>query len=183
MNTKESQINEEQILRERAEKYAVASTSAAEKAVIDTIAVLGVGRQKFGISSVKLEVIEKTPSIAHLPELPQVVRGLVQIRGELIAAVDMAGWFQITGGDGSYIAVVSNGDGKKLGMIIDTVLGFRNLVEGDMAESFFESKDKGGRPIIGATRDLVTILDVDMLFASAEIRRDNENTKIGMRRT
>ena len=177
MNTWETRLSDDAILDERAAKYAAGAQTTVEKRVIDTVAILGVGRQRFGISSPKLEVIEKTPPIAHIPEPPPMVRGVVQIRGELIAAVDLAAWFRIDGSTGSHIAVMTVGKGIKLGGLVDSVLGFRDIEEGEMVKTFFDSGDKGGRPVLGATRDLVTLLDVDKLFKSSKIRRDIKSDK------
>ena len=180
MSTTETESNVEEILRQRAEKYASAMDSRFQRTIVDTVVVLGVGRQKLGVSSRKLEVIDKTPTIAYLPEMPPVIRGVMQIRGELMAAVDVARWFEIeTRSGATLLAVVSDGRGRKLGLLVDEVLGFREIAEDELVEGFFGNRDEAGRPISGTTRDLVAIIDVERLFDSAEIAYEHAGLKRG----
>ena len=170
MSTTETASNVEEILRQRAEKYASTTDSEFDRAIFDTVVVLGVGRQKIGVSSRKLEVIDKPPAIADLPEMPRVIRGVLQIRGELMAAVDIARWFDIeTDRCEPLLAVVVDASDRKLGLLVDEVLGFREIAEDELVEGFFGNKEEGGRPISGTTRDLVAIIDVEKLFESSAI--------------
>lgn len=171
MTAEVSQARADEILRQRADKYALLDEREAVKEIVDTVVVVGVGGQKIGISVKHLEVIGKTPPIAHLPGLPPMVRGVLQHRGELLAAVDIGRWLGIAGKPShAFFAIIEGAGKRKICLLVDQVLGFREVEEGELVESFFGNEQSEGRPVSGTTRDLVAILDVDRLFQANEIR-------------
>ena len=174
MNTPETVSRGEDILNIRAEKYAALPDEDQNRTIIDTVVVLGVGKQKFGIPIDTLEVIIKTPPIAHLPGLPPLIRGTLQNRGELLAAVDIARWYDIESkGEEVFLAVIGDADGRKLGLLVDEVLGFKDIAEDDLVVSFFGNTDRDRRPISATTRDLIAIIDVRQLFENPNITLSN----------
>ncbi len=172
MSTEDTPLSEMSIMEQRAAEYAALADARQKDTVVETVVVLGVGKQKIGISSVKLDIVEKSPPIAYLPGLPRVVTGVLQLRGGLLAAVDIAGWFGIKGGGGSFIAVVVDSTGRKLGLLVDEVIGFREIHREELVEGFFGKKAQGGYPVWGTTRDMITIIDVEKLFDCPETRFD-----------
>ncbi len=170
MNRLESPSDTKALLRMRAEKYAAEAASERARAVVDTVVVLGIGGQKIGISSVRLGVIGKAPPVAPLPEMPSLIRGVVQIRGEVMAAVDIARWLQIgSGRSAPLIAVVEDVSRRKLGLLVDEVIGFREIAKDELVENFFGNKVEREHPVSGTTRDLIAIIDVSKLFLGEQI--------------
>jgi chemotaxis signal transduction protein len=171
MTAEVSEARTEDVLRQRADKYAQIDEREKAKEVVDTVVVLGVGGQKIGVSVGNLDVIGKTPPVAHLPGLPSMVQGVLQHRGELLAAVDVARWMGISGEPTHpFTAIIEGFDGRKLCLLVDRVLGFREIEKGEVVESFFGSDKSEGRPVAGTTRDLVAIVDVEKLFDSPELK-------------
>lgn len=161
----------EDVLNSRAEKYAAPLDVTSNGNIIDTVVVVCVEKQKFGISIDKLEMIARTPPIAHLPGLTPLIRGTLQNRGELLAAVDIARWYDIESKDGgAFFAVVVDSSGRKLGLLIDDILGFRDIAEDDLAGSYFSGNTRDGHPIAATTRDLIAIIDVEQMFEHPSIK-------------
>jgi len=171
MTAEVSEARAEDILRQRADKYARLDEREAAREIVDTVVVMGVGGQKIGVSVKHLEVIGKAPPIAHLPGLPPMVRGVLQHRGELLAAVDIGRWLGTPGKPShAFLAIIEGADKRKICLLVDQVLGFREVAEGEIVESFFGNEKSEGRPVSGTTRDLVAIVDVERLLQSQEIR-------------
>ena len=176
MNTTDTPDTALDILSVRAAKYAALPDARLNRTIIDSVVVLRVGDQSFGIPSTALERIGRTPPIAHLPGLPRVVRGTLQNRGELLSAVDIAKWYRIdnaVGGD--FFSVVVHSSGRKLALLIDSVIGFRDIAQEDLAESFWDKSDHEGIPLTATTRDLIAIIDVEQMFESPEIVSKSQN--------
>jgi chemotaxis signal transduction protein len=170
MNRAELPPHVREILKQRSEKYASEVNIDQDHAILDTVVVMGLCKQKIGVSIGKIKVIGKTPPIAHLPAMPPVIRGVILKNGELMAVVDISGWLGIdAAADTPLIAVVEGPSGRKLGLLIDEVIGFQEIAEEDLLESFLEKKNHGQHPVSGTTRDLVAIIDVDRLFNAKDV--------------
>ena len=166
----------------RAKKYAALSDVSTDRRIVDAVVVCRVGNQSFGISIGSLEHIVKTPPIAHLPGLPPTILGAVQNNGALLAAVDLSRLFGIDDiGDCSFLAVISHPSGRKLGLPVDEVIGFREVYEDELAERFFGRKSSGKNPVFATTKDLVVLIDVARMFQSDEIvaKRAQGKQRIG----
>ena len=163
-------LSSDAILDARAKKYAVLPDVSLNQDIFATVVVLRIGTQHIGISSKNLERIGRTPPIAHLPGLPSLLRGALQNRGELLAAVDTAKCFNIElKMENAFYAVVVHSSGRKLALLVDQVIGFRDIVKTDIVESFLGNNRKGRRPIWAITRDLLEIVNVDAMFENKDI--------------
>ncbi len=164
--------NIEEILERRADKAAQAKQGDDDEGLVSTVAVVGVGKERFGIPMEGLSVISRTPPVAHLPKLPPSIRGVVQIRGELIGAIDMARWFGIDSDTTGHLLAVVEGQPGKLGLLIDSVLGFRDVAAGDIVETFCDDSQSTGHPVRATTKDLIAILSLEELFRCPEVGVD-----------
>ncbi|MCP4679107.1 MAG: chemotaxis protein CheW [Deltaproteobacteria bacterium] len=172
MNERIPQEKIEEILKDRAEKVAAVTTNDAVHNFIATVAVVGIGRERFGIPLNGLAVIAKIPPIAHLPKMPPAIRGIVQIRGELISVIDIAKWFNIGASVAGRLLAVVEGPSGKLGLLVDSVLGFQDIMAEDMVETLCDDAQSSGHPIQATTKDLIAILDLEQLFRSPDIAVD-----------
>ena len=160
----------EEILRSRA--AALAGRKRIETATEEkvSVTVFVAGSERFGIPTASLSCIVKTPGTASLPHLPHWFRGVAQVRGDIIGVVDPAVWFGVPGRSTGALMAVVEGEPGRVGLLVDQVLGFRDVGPSDLAETFGQGAGAWERPIRGATRDLTAILDMDKLFASPDLR-------------
>jgi chemotaxis signal transduction protein len=159
----------EEILARRAEILARTTSDEQERQVELTAALVAIGSERFAIPVGKLREIIKAPPIAVLPELPPWMPGIVQIRGELISVVDIARWFGLaTGSQPELLAVIEGPEGP-LGLLVDAVLGFRDIYSDEIATSFSRDETAVGRPIRAITRSLIALVDVERLLLSNQI--------------
>ena len=169
MNSAESPVAAEELLRQRAKKYAVPQ-DVDDRRIMDTVVVLGVGAQKIGIPNRALEVIARTPPVARIPGGGGVNRGVVHLRGRLLAVVDLGRWL---GGSvtqtAPLLAVVVGPMDRRLGLLVDEAIGFREIAVEEWVDTFLDSQGAARRPVLGTTRDLISVLDVERLFAGAEL--------------
>lgn len=173
MNVAEHDADRIQTLRKRAEALAARQRTEGRRALVATIALVSVGEERLGIPVDGLREIARTPAIAGLPGLPPWLLGVAQVRGETLCVVQLGRLLEVDKpGSGAYLAVVENRRGT-LGLLVDSVLGFQDVFEDEIADDLQLPAAAGSRPIRATTRDLVTILDLQGLFADSRLIVDD----------
>jgi purine-binding chemotaxis protein CheW len=161
-----NQEQKEQILRERAKLLArtLGDGAVAEERV--EVVVCTVGAETFALPVQHLREIVPLPPLTRLPYAPSFCLGLVQVRGSLICAVDLAQFCNVNGtSDLAHVAVVEGPSGA-LGLCIDRVLGCQSIVLSSL-QSGGEHAER--RAAIGVTPDLVVVLDIPRLVSLPEM--------------
>ncbi len=144
----------------------------AERAEVDQrrqpdviVAVIAVGRERFGVPVDGLREIVRSPVVTPLPGLPEWMPGIVQVRSELLATIDLARWLDPESRDPRRFMAIVERRGEALGILADSLLGLREIYADEIAERFEETASESGLPIRSTTRDLVVVLDLDRLLS------------------
>jgi purine-binding chemotaxis protein CheW len=169
MNQWEYSVEETEILEQRAKKLATALQSTKRRKEISHVAVVTVGKEHFGIPVKSLVEVIKTPLITGVPELPDWIRGIVQVRGQLMTVIDLARWFRISTSSRCEFLAIVNGPPGLLGLQIETTEGFRTVYADEVVQTLQISESTTSRPFRATTRDLLTLLDITRLFSSQQI--------------
>ena len=116
------------------------------------------------------------PDVTPLPNLPQWVLGVCNIRGEIVSVIDLKTFFNMPSLDikgGSKMIVVHNKD-MKMGLTVDQILGLINpgKIDYSIKNSPFKELEISSF-ISGVTSDddekILNILDVNKLMYSPEM--------------
>lgn len=150
----------------------------------DTVALLTftVGGQlySFAVSSV-VRIIEMV-TITHLPDVPDFVQGIINLQGKAVPVIDLRRRFnlplQAYGLHTPIILVNLGGDGRMLGLIVDTVEDVLNVprLSLEITEGFVPSDTAGPLAIRTAyiagvakvNRQMIIVLDTHALLAAPE---------------
>jgi purine-binding chemotaxis protein CheW len=84
-------VNEQQILEERARRLALPLTKEEEKSV--QVVSFSIGAEKFIIESQYVQEIDKLRDYTPVPDTPNFIVGVTNIRGTVLALVDIAKFF------------------------------------------------------------------------------------------
>ncbi len=160
------QYNE--IMNKRAARLATSKDTLQESNLYERVVIVSIESEKFAIPMNTLSSITHLPQIASLPHLPPAMAGIVQMRGELLAVVNLARWFELGDTNGKFLAIVEDKRGK-LGLMVDHVHQFRDISEDEIENSFYDRDVSSKRPIKAITKDMVLLLDMKQLFESDEI--------------
>lgn len=169
MNDELSAKEIDRILEYRAQKASRVVQRNEDEQVFTRVAIVSVGKARFGLPLDKLTLIIKTPPIAVMPRMSPIIRGLVHIRGELIGVIDIARWFDIPSGQQEHLAVVEERP-RKLGLLVDRVLGFKGISYKDLAEGIDDDTRDTGHPVGGTTKDLIALININSLFESPAVK-------------
>ncbi len=132
-----------------------------------------VGREAFGVDVQKVEGVISPVDITKMPRSPEFVEGIINLRGQIVAIVDLARRLGIEGSERSATTriVVVEAQNVKVGLIVDTPEVI-NIRAGDvetspaLAAGGVESSFIGG--VVKLDDRLLILLDVDNILTERE---------------
>jgi purine-binding chemotaxis protein CheW len=133
--------------------------------------LLALGKIQFALPlSCTLE-IGRHPAITPLPNLPNWVLGICNIRGEIISFINLKAFFGIspTGAKSSHRFLIIHNQNLKVGIIVDRIMGILSLnqIDSHLQNSPFREGEIANY-IIGVVISgeyLTNILDIDKLLS------------------
>ena len=133
------------VLRKRAEALAKAQPPALEQVHGDAIIIVSIGSERIGIPLLTAREVVPYDGATPIPNAPHWLRGVVQIRGELISVLDLETWWDLQrSGSGKHLVVVEGRPGA-LGIVADSILDVREASDQDYA-STLSSEAAANRP-------------------------------------
>lgn len=161
-----------EVLRARAEALARPLDKRHEDAIYETVVVVTVGDEKLGLPAAGMTTILQRFAVTPVFGTPPWLAGVTHLRGELFSVIRLEHWLgQREASGGSQLAVIGGPDGL-LGILIDEVLGFRDIREDELSEALAPGASER-RFTRAVTKDLISILDIARLVASSEIVVDH----------
>lgn len=165
-------------------------TQTMESIVPDAASPLGValagkyltfclGQESYGIAVLKIREIIRMLEVTPVPQMPDYVRGVINLRGKIIPVIDLRKRFRMEGeasGERVCIVVVqvalSKGHAISMGMVVDGVEEVVNI-QGDDLEATPEFGTKlQADYILGLAKvkgRIKTLLDIDRVIAAEEL--------------
>jgi len=136
------------------------------------------GDEVYGVDiSVVTDIIELQKIIA-IPEMPEYVRGVINLRGRVIPVVDLRlrfGMEERSYDDRTVITVVKLGE-RSIGLIVDTATEVQDILNENIAPppDFHRSQGHAQQYIAGLGKleeQVIIILDMDRLISAEEMER------------
>lgn len=131
-----------------------------------------IGTEKYGINITEVQTIEKYMSLCRVPKSLPYMKGVVNLRGEIIPIMDAKTKFELgdtSGDDNSRIIIIGQGE-KKTGLLVEGVSEVEEI-ENDDLENVREltiadesKKYVGSVGKINGGEDIILILDLVELF-------------------
>ena len=141
--------------------------------------VFSVDRQRFGLPLTSVVEIARCSNVTKLPRTPAWLRGVCNLRGQIISVTDLRCLFQFVSDStvfGEKIIVVRSDEySATTAIVIDSVLGIRDPGEmrGDVAGlKHVIGKNSSGTATIDGIETV--LIDPDKLFGSAELFSFNQ---------
>ncbi|HBR03178.1 MAG TPA: chemotaxis protein CheW [Ruminiclostridium sp.] len=131
--------------------------------------VFRVESQEFGADIHKISIIEKMMNISRVPSTPAYIKGVVNLRGEIIPIMSLRlkfGLPEIDADDDTRMIIFKFND-VALGAIVDGVAEVVNLSDDDIENISAISNDRNYDYIMGigkAEGRLITLLNIEKLI-------------------
>ena len=138
-----------------------------------------VGTETFGVPITCVHEIVRVPDITSVPDSPEFVEGVINLRGKIVSVVDLRKRFgetKIDPGKKNRVIVVES-DGKLVGLIVDSaseVLRIPN-VDIEPPPSALQSSDSSYVTGVGKLNNrLIILVDLKRVLQRSEVRKETE---------
>ena len=168
------------ILSERAAKLSQTYAQSAELAVKQVgLIAFSRGAHRYGIELDYLTEIRPLDSWTPVPGIPDHFLGVIALRGEIVAVIDMAVVFggQPTSGDGERFAVVVTSGAVAAALLADSVDDVHDLLPEQIHPPLSTFTHSRERYIRGLTDEGIALLDVEKLLGDEWLKVSQESTE------
>lgn len=127
--------------------------------------------ETYGIESAYVREIYPLTEITLLPGTPPFVRGIVNIRGQILSVIDLKKFFELPEkglSDLNKIIIVQD-DNMEFGILADAVLGIRKLAGGEIEAALPTLTGIRGQYLKGVTRERMVVLDAVKILSDKKI--------------
>lgn len=133
-----------------------------------------VGREDFGVDVKKVEGVISMVDVTRMPRAPEYVEGIINLRGQIVAVVDLATRLGIEAGERGHTTriVVVEAQDVKVGLIVespevinvdrDDIEASPTIASSDVNSSFI-------RGVVKLGERLLILLDVDRVLSEEEL--------------
>lgn len=138
------------------------------------LVIFQLGREEFAVDVSQVREIIRMQDITRMPKAPSFVEGIINLRGQIIAVLDLAQRLSLESGErGSEtrIIVVEAGDAK-VGMIVDSVSEVMRISEEEVEPSPALAADVEAvylRGVVKRDNRLIILLDLARVLGAEEI--------------
>lgn len=131
--------------------------------------------QEYGADIHKVSIIEKPMNIARVPTTPDFIKGVVNLRGEIIPILDLRMKFGLPAGqvDDDTRIIIFKLNEITLGVYVDAVAEVVSLKESDVESVTSITNDRSLDYIIGIGKTdgrLITLLNIEKLISELMIK-------------
>jgi len=138
---------------------------------MEKFAVFKVGKEDFGVNINRVVEILKSQKIYFLPELPDFISGVINVRGEVIPLLDLRKRFGAETETGRCRIIVVRFDEEKIGLLvdeIDKIIPF-NPEEISASPAMFKGLKTEYLTGLGKKEDrIIILLNIERLLTSKE---------------
>ena len=132
------------------------------------------GSEEYGIDIKRITAIEELPQITTIPDMPNFVKGVINLRGKVIPAIDLRLRFGIEEkeyDDRTCIVIVSMNE-STIGLIVDIVSEVHEIKEEDIGSPpSFNNVSGKNQYIAGLAKkgeEVKIILDVEKIISNED---------------
>ena len=143
--------------------------------------VFALADEEYGVGIGDIKEIIRTGDITQIPDSPEFIAGVINVRGSVIPVLDLAGMFLLDeGGESKHIIVTERGE-NTFGLMVDEVTEVLRIGEGEIksAPRVIKSKIHGDylKGVVPVKDRLVTLLDFKKMLSDEEFVRLDELTR------
>ena len=138
-----------------------------------------IGRETFGVPIALVHEIVRVPEITAVPDSPDYVEGVINLRGKIVSVVDLRKRFgekQISPNKKNRI-LVAEVEGKMVGLIVDAASEVIKIPDNevDLPPSVFDEGELNYVTGVGKLHGrLIILIDLNKILQKGELRRLSE---------
>ena len=146
----------------------------AADAVVEEYLTFTLADEEYGVDILKVQEIRGYDAVTRLPDAPDFIKGVVNLRGTIVPVVDLRLKFKMkdVGYGPTTVMIVLNGADRVVGMVVDAVSDVIRLTPDPVrpVPEIVCTIDRKFLTGIGTAEDrMLVLLDIEHLMTSAEM--------------
>jgi purine-binding chemotaxis protein CheW len=138
-----------------------------------------VGLETFGVPITCVHEIVRVPEITNVPDAPEFVEGVINLRGKIVSVVDLRKRFgQTTNNpDKKNRVIVVESEGKLVGLIVDAASEVMKIPHSEIEAppKVMSDGDSGYVTGVGKLKDrLIILVDLNRVLQRGDLRRASD---------
>lgn len=160
-----------------------AETSIQDEKTVIQLIVFRAGGEEFGVKIDEVREIIKMGMITPIPESPDFIKGIINVRGEIVTAIDIKSRFSLSAkkDNESKHIIVTKIDDNLFGIIVDEVIEVLRILKKDIKLTpsyLIRTHEKYVRGIISHEGRFIILLDIKKLVSHQELTKLYRNNSI-----
>lgn len=134
--------------------------------------IFNLGEELYGINIIYVSAIEQTQKIVRVPNSSDNIKGIINLRGEVIPVIDLKAKFGLAGTDNSQPElIIVNNNNRKIALEVDGVQNIRHIEDEDIVDMPDVAKGDGVRyfdKVAKADGRLIIMIEPEYLLTEEE---------------
>ncbi|WZL82911.1 chemotaxis protein CheW [Vallitaleaceae bacterium 9-2] len=135
--------------------------------------VVKFGHEQYGINIQIVQNIVRMPNITRVPNAPAYIKGVINLRGEIIPVMSVRVKFELEEDQFTHATriIIVKVDGNAIGLIVDEVLEVIQLSEAQIEKIVSDADDEKSKYVYAVGKvgeELVTLLNVGSIIGVEE---------------
>jgi purine-binding chemotaxis protein CheW len=149
--------------------------SSKDKLKLMQLIVFRVGDEEFGVPIGAVQEIIKVGEITSIPDSPDFIKGLINVRGEIVAVIDVrARFFLTTPVESSRHIVIVKHEGSLFGLMVNEVMEVLRIQESEIKSTpklMAKLREDYVQGVITHENRLIILLDVDRVLSEEDMAK------------
>lgn len=160
-----------EILNARARRLACVPAAAGAHAAAVEIVEFTLAQERYAVEARHVAEVSPLYELAPLPGTPVYVRGIVHLRGQMLAVIDLKRFFELPAKGLTNLdrIIVLRGPDMEFGVLADCVIGTRSLVLAELQPALPTLTGIRAEYLLGLGPEQLIVLDADRLLADPGI--------------
>jgi len=159
------------ILADRARQLARRTTDDSRSSDMLTVVEFRMAHETYALEIKRIRVIHPLKTLTVIPGVPDFVKGVINLRGEIVSVVDLKIFFELPD-DGvtrlSQVIILSGGD-MEFGILADKILGISEIPKSALQPSLATLTGIRQDYLKGVTGDGRVVLDDEKLLSDKKM--------------
>jgi len=155
--------------------------SSQDKQPLMQLIVFRVGDEEFGVPIGTVQEIIKVGAITPIPDSPDFIKGLINVRGDIVAVIDLRARFFLAGKEeiSKHIVTAKQSD-NIFGLMVDEVIEVLRIQETEVKpppQLMTKIHEEYVHGVITHDNRLIILLDLDQVLSESELIKLAEITR------
>lgn len=161
----------EQILKNRAQRLATPISEDNTYLTKITVVEFRIAHEIYALALKRIRIIHPLKSLTFIPGTPDFIKGVINLRGEIISVVDLKIFFDLPDQEFTKLSqvIILTSDEMEYGILADEILGVVELSKNDIHSSLPTLTGIRADYLKGVTGNGIVVLDDEKLLTDKKM--------------